>query len=90
LTRPIPCVCLAFPKDLVKEPILRLLAKPFDVIFNIHSSTITADLELVGVGNKWQRDRSRGADQLAQRAERLTSGQLGKSNRLNEFLLRGG
>jgi L-aspartate semialdehyde sulfurtransferase ferredoxin len=37
-------VYLTFPKDLIKEPVLSLLAKQFDVIFNIRSSTVTAEL----------------------------------------------
>ena len=42
-------VYLTFPKDLIKEPVLSLLAKQFDVIFNIRSSTVTADLALLAL-----------------------------------------
>ena len=42
-------VYLTFPKDLIKEPVLSLLAKQFDVIFNIRSSTVTSDLALLAL-----------------------------------------
>ena len=42
-------VYLTFPKDLIKEPILSLLAKQYDVVFNIRGSTVTAELGLVAL-----------------------------------------
>jgi L-aspartate semialdehyde sulfurtransferase ferredoxin len=42
-------VYLTFPKDLIKEPILSLLAKQFDIVFNIRSSTVTAEMGLVAL-----------------------------------------
>src|SRR5438876_9521064 len=42
-------VYLTFPKDLIKEPILSLLAKQFDVVFNIRGSTVTAEMGLVAL-----------------------------------------
>ena len=40
-------VYLTFPKKLVKEPLICLLAKEFDILFNIRGSTVTKDLGLV-------------------------------------------
>jgi ABC-type methionine transport system ATPase subunit len=42
-------VYLTFPKNLIKEPVLSLLAKQFNVIFNIRRSTVTADLALLAL-----------------------------------------
>jgi hypothetical protein len=42
-------VYLTCPKGLIKEPVLSLLSKQFDVIFNIRSSTVTADLALLAL-----------------------------------------
>jgi ABC-type methionine transport system ATPase subunit len=42
-------VYLTFPKDLIKEPVLSLLSKQFDVIFNIRGSTVTAEMGLVAL-----------------------------------------
>ena len=42
-------IYLTFPKNLIKEPILCLLAKQFDIIFNIRGSTVTADMGLVAL-----------------------------------------
>jgi len=42
-------VYLTFPKELIKEPVLSLLAKQFDVIFNIRGSTVTSELGLVAL-----------------------------------------
>jgi ABC-type methionine transport system ATPase subunit len=42
-------VYLTFPKDLIKEPVLSLLAKQFDVIFNIRGSTVNAEMGLVAL-----------------------------------------
>jgi len=42
-------VYLTFPKDLIKEPILSLLAKQFDITFNIRGSTVTAEMGLVAL-----------------------------------------
>jgi L-aspartate semialdehyde sulfurtransferase ferredoxin len=42
-------VYLTFPKDLIKEPVLSLLAKQFDIVFNIRGSTVTAEMGLVAL-----------------------------------------
>lgn len=42
-------VYLTFPRDLVKQPILCMLAKQFDVVFNIRGSTVTAEMGLVAL-----------------------------------------
>ncbi|HZA55079.1 MAG TPA: NIL domain-containing protein [Candidatus Udaeobacter sp.] len=42
-------VYLTFPKDLIQEPILSMLAKQFDVVFNIRGSTVTAEMALVAL-----------------------------------------
>jgi len=42
-------VYLTFPRDLIKEPVLSMLSKQFDVIFNIRGSTITAEMGLVAM-----------------------------------------
>ena len=42
-------VYLTFPKNLIEEPVLSLLAKQFNVIFNIRRSTVTADLALLAL-----------------------------------------
>ena len=42
-------VYLTFPKDLIQEPILSMLAKQFDVVFNIRGSTITPEMALVAL-----------------------------------------
>jgi len=42
-------VYLTFPKDLIKEPVLSMLAKRFDIVFNIRGSTITSDMGLVAL-----------------------------------------
>ena len=40
---------LTFPHDLVREPVLSLLAKQFDIVFNIRGSTVTAQIGLVAL-----------------------------------------
>lgn len=42
-------VYLTFPKKLIKEPVLSMLAKQFDVVFNIRGSTVTAEMALVAI-----------------------------------------
>jgi ABC-type methionine transport system ATPase subunit len=42
-------VHLTFPEHLINEPILSLLAKQFDVVFNIRGSTVTSDMALVSL-----------------------------------------
>jgi ABC-type methionine transport system ATPase subunit len=42
-------VYLTFPKNLIKEPVLSLLSKQFDVIFNIRGSTVTSEMGLVAL-----------------------------------------
>ena len=48
-------VYLTFPKKLVKEPLICLLAKKFDILFNIRGSTVTKDLGLVALEIDGQR-----------------------------------
>ena len=40
---------LTFPENLIKQPVLSLLAKQFDVVFNIRGSTVTSELALVAL-----------------------------------------
>lgn len=40
---------LTFPETLINQPVLSLLAKQFDVVFNIRGSTVTAELALVAL-----------------------------------------
>ncbi len=42
-------VYLTFPKNLIREPVLSMLAKQFDVVFNIRGSTVTAEMALVTI-----------------------------------------
>ena len=42
-------VYLTFSRDLIKEPVLSMLSKQFDVIFNIRGSTVTAEMGLVAL-----------------------------------------
>ncbi len=42
-------VYLTFPKDLIKEPVLSMLAKRFDIVFNIRGSTVTSEMGLVAL-----------------------------------------
>ncbi|HEX9445292.1 MAG TPA: NIL domain-containing protein [Candidatus Binatia bacterium] len=42
-------VYLTFPKNLVKEPIVCMLAKRFDIVFNIRGSTVTAEMGLTAL-----------------------------------------
>jgi L-aspartate semialdehyde sulfurtransferase ferredoxin len=42
-------VYLTFPKNLVKEPLVCLMAKKFDILFNIRGSTVTAEMGLVAL-----------------------------------------
>jgi ABC-type methionine transport system ATPase subunit len=42
-------VYLTFPKNLIKQPVLSLLSKRFDVILNIKSSTVTREMGLVAL-----------------------------------------
>jgi hypothetical protein len=34
-------IYLTFPQDLIKEPVLSMLSKQFDIVFNIRGSTVT-------------------------------------------------
>ena len=43
------CVYLTFPENLINQPVLSLLAKQFDVVFNIRGSTVTSELALVAL-----------------------------------------
>ncbi|MBM4262508.1 MAG: FeS-binding protein [Deltaproteobacteria bacterium] len=54
-------VYLTFPETLINQPVLALLAKQFDVVFNIRGSTVTAELALVALeldGTQAEVDRS--------------------------------
>ena len=42
-------VHLTFPENLIKKPVLSLLAKRFDVVFNIRGSTVTSDMALIAL-----------------------------------------
>ena len=42
-------VFLTFPRDLIKEPVLSMLSKQFDVVFNIRGSTVTSEMGLVAL-----------------------------------------
>lgn len=42
-------VYLTFPRELIKEPVLSMLSKQFDIIFNIRGSTVTAEMGLVAL-----------------------------------------
>lgn len=52
---------LTFPETLINQPVLSLLAKQFDVVFNIRGSTVTSELALVALeleGTQAEVDRS--------------------------------
>lgn len=49
-------VYLTFRQRLVREPILCLLAKNFDILFNIRGSTITAEMGLMALEIKGARE----------------------------------
>jgi len=54
-------VYLTFPEKLVKEPILCLMAKKFDILFNIRGSTVTTEIGLVALeidGEREEIDRA--------------------------------
>ena len=42
-------VYLTFPKELINEPVLSLLSKQFDIVFNIRGSTVTSEMGLVAL-----------------------------------------
>lgn len=42
-------IYLTFPQDLIKEPVLSMLSKRFDIVFNIRGSTVTSKLGLVAL-----------------------------------------
>jgi L-aspartate semialdehyde sulfurtransferase ferredoxin len=42
-------IYLTFPRTLVREPVLSLMAKQFDVVFNIRGSTVTAEMALMAL-----------------------------------------
>ena len=42
-------VYLTFPKDQIREPVLSMLTKHFDIVFNIRGSTVTSDMALVAL-----------------------------------------
>jgi ABC-type methionine transport system ATPase subunit len=42
-------VYLTFPRDLIKEPVLSILSKQFDIVFNIRGSTVTSEMGLVAL-----------------------------------------
>jgi ABC-type methionine transport system ATPase subunit len=54
-------VYLTFPKELVKQPIVCMLAKNFDIVFNIRGSTVTTEMGLVALeidGKRAEVDRA--------------------------------
>jgi hypothetical protein len=54
-------VYLTFRKQLVREPTLCLLAKNFDILFNIRGSTVTAEMGLKAleiIGARQEIDRA--------------------------------
>lgn len=56
-------VYLTFPKELVRQPMVCLLAKNFDIVFNIRGSTVTAEMGLVALeidGERKEVDRAIG------------------------------
>lgn len=56
-------VYLTFPKELVRQPMVCLLAKNFDIVFNIRGSTVTAEMGLVALeieGERREVDRAIG------------------------------
>ena len=42
-------IYLTFPQNLIKEPVLSMLSKRFDIVFNIRGSTVTSNLGLVAL-----------------------------------------
>ena len=42
-------VYLTFPKELINEPVLSLLSKQFDIVFNIRGSTVTSEMGLMAL-----------------------------------------
>ena len=42
-------IYLTFPKDLIQEPVLSLLSKQFDIVFNIRGSTVTSEMGLMAL-----------------------------------------
>lgn len=54
-------VYLTFRKPLVRQPIVCLLAKNFDILFNIRGSTVTEEMGLVALeidGSRQEVDRA--------------------------------
>lgn len=54
-------VYLTFPRELVRQPMVCLLAKNFDIVFNIRGSTVTAEMGLVALeieGERKEVDRA--------------------------------
>jgi ABC-type methionine transport system ATPase subunit len=42
-------VYLTFPRELIKEPVLSMLSKQFDIVFNIRGSTVTSEMGLLAL-----------------------------------------
>jgi len=42
-------IYLTFPQNLIKEPVLSMLSKQFDIVFNIRGSTVTSEMGLVAL-----------------------------------------
>ena len=42
-------IYLTFPQNLIKQPVLSMLSKRFDIVFNIRGSTVTSNLGLVAL-----------------------------------------
>ena len=54
-------VYLTFSKELVKEPLVCMMAKNFDIMFNIRGSTVTAEMGFVALeidGKREEVDRA--------------------------------
>lgn len=43
-------IYLTFSRNLITEPVLSMLSKQFDVMFNIRGSPVTAEMGLVAFG----------------------------------------
>jgi len=60
-------VYLTFPKELVKEPIVCLLAKKFDILFTIRGSTVTSEMGLMALEIDGEREVDRAIQWLKEK-----------------------
>lgn len=68
---------LTFPRTVVKEPVLSLMAEQFDLVFNIRGAPVIAEMGLVAFEiDGAQTDGTRQSGRLAQR-----KGSNGRANR---------